>query len=109
MSFGDRLRAFANWLARPVGFAATLGTVVFAAAAGLPFHFSDEWLLAFNLYLSIAAIVIGGVILVAGRAESAALHAKLDTLIRAIDKANDDLIRAESKTDEEIERLRERC
>ena len=74
------------------GFVAVmLSLLIFMATGGL-FRWSEEWQLVFTLYLSILAIVQASVILVGQRNGEAAIHAKLDEVIRAIDKADNRLI-----------------
>ena len=99
--------AFADFLSSARGFLAICGSIVAGLLLGWPFGFPEMWLLLFNLYLSIAALVIGGAILVSSRRESLAEHAKLDEVIRAIGAARNELIRIEEQPEEEIEARRD--
>lgn len=59
-----------------------------------------------TLALSIIAITLTQMVLASQRRDTMALHAKLDELIHATDTARDDLMKAEKKTEAEIEALR---
>jgi hypothetical protein len=48
---------------------------------GAALRLGENFMFGFNIFLSVSAIVIGGVILVAGARSEAALHVKLDYLI----------------------------
>ncbi len=61
----------------------------------------------FNIFLSVAAIVISGVILVAGARSEAALHVKLDYLIEH-SKATNRVVGLEHQDAREIEEERRR-
>lgn len=95
----------AAWLATPVGFLATALSIVAGGGVGALTRYSDAWLLAFNLFLSVAALLIGGLILVAGARDTAAVQRKLDELIRALPGARNEMIRLEEKTDEQVAAL----
>ncbi|SFM99920.1 hypothetical protein SAMN05192568_10984 [Methylobacterium pseudosasicola] len=56
----------AVWLSKPTGFLATCFTVAAGLGSGALLSFNDHWALVFNLFLSIAAMLLAGVILVAG-------------------------------------------
>lgn len=93
----------AVWLSKPTGFLATCFTVAIGIGAGAALSFNDHWALVFNLFLSIAAMLLAGVILVAGARDTAAIQLKLDSLIRAVDRADNMLIGIEERTLEELD------
>ncbi|XYD12648.1 low affinity iron permease family protein (plasmid) [Methylobacterium sp. NMS12] len=97
----------AVWLSKPVGFLATCFTVTAGLAAGALLSFNDHWALVFNLFLSIAAMLLAGVILVAGARDTAAIQIKLDELIRAVENADDRLVGIEERSAEELELIRQ--
>lgn len=99
----------AAWLSKPIGFLATLTLVAVGVGAGWHAGFDDRWSLVFNLFLSIAALLIAGLILVAGARDTAAIQAKLDALLRAVPDAPDALIGLDQRSDEEIAAARENC
>ncbi|KQP91541.1 hypothetical protein ASF57_23000 [Methylobacterium sp. Leaf117] len=96
----------ALWLSKPLGFLATCFTVALGLGAGAILNFNDHWALVFNLFLSIAAMLLAGVILVAGARDTAAIQIKLDELIRVIEQADDRLVGIEEKSGEELELIK---
>lgn len=99
--------SLAVWLSKPIGFLATCFTVTAGLAAGALLSFNDHWALVLNLFLSIAAMLLAGVILVAGARDTAAIQIKLDELIRAVADTDERLIGIEDRSAEELELLRQ--
>ncbi|MCJ2093059.1 low affinity iron permease family protein [Methylobacterium sp. J-072] len=97
----------AVWLSKPVGFLVTCFTVAAGLGAGALLSFNDHWALVFNLFLSIAAMLLAGVILVAGARDTSAIQIKLDELIRAVENADDRLVGIEERSAEELELIRQ--
>lgn len=91
---------------KPIGFLATCFTVALGLGLGVMLSFNDHWALVFNLVLSIAALLIAGLILVAGAKDMSALHAKLDELLRAVEQADNRLIGIEQLSAEELEEIK---
>lgn len=100
------INAFAGFLSTATGFITTSLAVLAGVAIGWVIHFNDAYMLAFNLLLSIAAIVISSAILVSGARSEAALQVKLDHLIE-FSKASNKIIGLEHKQVSEIEAERE--
>ncbi|WP_245516656.1 low affinity iron permease family protein [Methylobacterium segetis] len=96
----------ATWLSKPAGFMATCFVVAAGLGAGIVLSFNDHWALVFNLFLSIAALLMAGIILVAGAKDTSAIQAKLDELIRAVDEADDHLIGIDQRSSEELKKVR---
>lgn len=91
------LNRFADWLSTTIGFFTQVGTLVIGFVFGVFFGFSEVWQSPFNLFISIATMLIGGIILVGQAAQERALQKKLDEVLRAIPEANDDLIGVEKR------------
>jgi low affinity Fe/Cu permease len=97
----------ADFLSTARGFLTTFALLLVGIAIGVMLQFNEGFMFGFNLLLSVAAIVISGVILVAGARSEAALHVKLDYLIES-SKARNDAIGIEHKDVHEIEKERQR-
>jgi low affinity Fe/Cu permease len=100
------INAFASFLSTAVGFMTTSFALLVGVGIGWVIHFNDAYMLAFNLLLSIAAIVISSAILVSGARSEAALQVKLDHLIE-FSKASNKVIGLEHKQVSEIEAERQ--
>ncbi len=96
------INGIADFLSTTTGFIATSIALVVGIAIGGFLQFNDSFMFGFNIFLSVAAIVISGVILVAGARSEAALHVKLDYLIEA-SKAPNRSVGIEHKEHAEIE------
>lgn len=94
------------WLSKPIGFLATCFTIALGLGAGTVLSFNDHWALVFNLFLSIAAMLLAGIILVAGARDTAAIQLKLDELIRAVEHADNRLVGIEEHSAEELELIK---
>lgn len=102
ISPSSTINSFASFLSTTTGFLITSIALVVGVAIGWLIHFNDAYMLAFNLLLSIAAIIISSAILVSGARSEAALQVKLDHLIE-FSKASNKIIGLEHKEVSEIE------
>ena len=91
---------------RPLTFLACCALVLIWALSGPAFHFSDTWQLVINTGTTIVTFLMVFLIQNTQNRESAALHAKLDELIRAVEKAENRYIGLERRSEAEIEELR---
>jgi low affinity Fe/Cu permease len=107
----NHISAFINLLAEFLstwrGFLATFLVLMAGIGIGAALRFDENFMFGFNIFLSVAAIVIGGIILVAGARSEAALHVKLDYLIEH-SQATNKVIGLEHKDAREIEEERKR-
>jgi len=87
----------ADFLSRPPGFYVMLIAMVLCTAL-VPFGLTN----AVTYALSVAAIVITGVVLIQGYRDTAAIHAKLDEIIVALDETRNDVVGLEHAEPEEI-------
>ena len=97
----------ADFLSTAVGFITTFVVLIVGVAIGAVMQFDNLYMLAFNLFLSIAAVVIAGIILVSAARSEAAMQVKLDLLIE-FSKASNKAIGLEHQDVAEIEAERGR-
>lgn len=96
------INRLADFLSTATGFLATFVALIVGILVGALVHFNNDFMLGFNLVLSVLAIVIAGIILVSGARSEAALQVKLDYLI-ANSEASNKTIGLEHKDVAEIE------
>jgi low affinity Fe/Cu permease len=92
----------------PFTFIAALLIVVVWGISGPLFHFSDTWQLVINTGTTIVTFLMVFLIQNTQNRDSAALHIKLDELIRISQGAHNALLNLEDLTDEEIHQVQER-
>ena len=107
----DRLfTAFATRIASIVGqpamFAVAVMSVIVWAACGPVFGFSDTWQLVINTSTTIITFLMVFVIQNSQNRDGAAMQAKLDELLRAIEEARGQFIGIEHLTDAQIGQVR---
>jgi len=108
------MRKFFTWCATKTsagaGHPITLGTavtvIVVWAATGPIFGYSDTWQLVINTGTTIVTFLMVFLIQNSQNRDAAAMQAKLDELLRAVDKAREQFIGIEHLTDEQIELVR---
>ncbi|MBX3069926.1 MAG: low affinity iron permease family protein [Thermomicrobiales bacterium] len=88
-------------------FIAAFLLVVLWAASGPFFGFSDAWQLVINTGTTISTGLMVFLIQNSQNRDSAAIHLKLDELIRATEAADDAIIEAEEETDAELASLKQ--
>ncbi|UVK38625.1 low affinity iron permease family protein [Mesorhizobium sp. AR10] len=87
----------ADFLSRPPGFYLLVGAMVLCTLL-VPFGLTN----AVTYALSVAAIIITGVVLIQGYRDTAAIHAKLDELIIALAETRNDVVGLEHAEPHEI-------
>ncbi|ANT53288.1 low affinity iron permease family protein [Mesorhizobium amorphae] len=88
----------ADFLARPPGFYFVLAAMVLCTLL-VPFGLTNVVTYA----LSVAAIIITGVVLIQGYRDTSAIHAKLDEIIVALDETRNDVVGLEHGQPHEID------
>ena len=91
---------------QPLSFIAAILVIVVWGASGPLFHFSDTWQLVVNTGTTIITFLMVFLIQNSQNRDGAAMQAKLDELLRAVDKAREQLIGIEHLTDQQIELVR---
>jgi low affinity Fe/Cu permease len=90
----------------PVTFGTAVGVIIVWAATGPLFHYSDTWQLVINTGTTIVTFLMVFLIQNSQNRDGAAMQAKLDELLRAVDKAREQFIGIEHLTDQQIELVR---
>jgi low affinity Fe/Cu permease len=93
---------------KPGAFVLSLLVVIVWAVTGPVFRFSDTWQLVINTGTTIVTFLMVFLIQNTQNRDGAAIQTKLDELIRASD-AEDEFMGIEKLTDQELERLHEKC
>jgi low affinity Fe/Cu permease len=104
--FARAARRVASWAGHPLSFSLAVAIVVGWALLGPIFGFSDTWQLVINTGTTIVTFLMVFLIQNSQNRDAAAMQAKLDELIRAIDKARGQFIGIEHLTDAQIEEIR---
>jgi low affinity Fe/Cu permease len=102
-AFATRISA---WAGQPLAFVVALLLIVLWGATGPIFGFSDTWQLVVNTSTTIVTFLMVFVIQNSQNRDAAAMQAKLDEVIRAIDGARNRFIGIEHLSDREIEEIR---
>jgi low affinity Fe/Cu permease len=89
-------------------FAIAAGVVAAWAVTGPMFDFNDTWLLVINTGTTIVTFLMVFLIQHTQNADTAAVHIKLDELIRATKAANNELLNLEELDQEQLEEIRSR-
>jgi len=108
------MRKFFNWFAtkastaagQPLTFVTAVLVIAVWAITGPIFHFSDTWQLIINTGTTIITFLMVFLIQNSQNRDGAAMQAKLDELLRAVDKAREKFIGIEHLTDQQIEMVR---
>jgi low affinity Fe/Cu permease len=104
-AFGKFAASASGWLGSKWAFAAAGAVIVIWAAVGPIFHFSDTWQLVINTGTTIVTFLMVFLIQNTQNRDARAINLKLNELIRAIDKARDQMIDIENLSDLELDEL----
>ncbi|MGE5302910.1 MAG: low affinity iron permease family protein [Alphaproteobacteria bacterium] len=104
--FGDFAKRVARATGQPLAFGIALAVILFWAAAGPIFKFSDTWQLVINTGTTIITFLMVFLIQNTQNREAEAMQIKLDELIRAIDQAHNALLNLEELDETDLERIR---
>jgi low affinity Fe/Cu permease len=101
---------FAQWVShvtgRPLAFIAAVACIVLWGFTGPLFGFSDTWQLVINTATTIITFLMVFVIQNTQNRDTAAMHIKIDELIRVTQKARNVLLDLEELDDQTLEELR---
>src|SRR6476620_9233661 len=104
--FSNIASTVAIWMGQPGAFiGATLACIIWAVS-GPVFHYSDTWQLVINTATTVLTFLAVFLIQNSQNRDGAAIQAKLDELLRAVDKAREQFIGIEHLNDQQIELVR---
>jgi low affinity Fe/Cu permease len=104
--FTDVANRVSGAAGRPATFIIALTIIVVWGITGPVFGWSDTWQLIVNTGTTIITFLMVFLIQNSQNRDAAAMQAKLDELLRAIESAREGFVGIEHRTDEEIEELR---
>jgi low affinity Fe/Cu permease len=93
---------------QPFTFAVALAVIVVWGLTGPLFHYSDTWQLIINTSTTIITFLMVFLIQNSQNRDAAAMQAKLDEMLRALEAAREQFIGIEHLTDKQIEEIRTR-
>ena len=91
---------------QPLAFLLALAVIVVWAVTGPLFRYSDTWQLVINTGTTIVTFLMVFLIQNSQNRDGAAMQAKLDEILRAVEQARSQFIGIEHLTDVEIEQIR---
>ncbi len=91
---------------QPLAFVLALSIVIVWGVSGPVFQYSDTWQLVVNTGTTIVTFLMVFLIQNSQNRDGAAMQAKLDELLRAVENAREQFIAIEHLTDKEIEDIR---
>jgi low affinity Fe/Cu permease len=103
--FGRFAAVASGWLGSKWAFAGAGGVILLWMTSGPLFHFSDSWQLVINTGTTIITFLMVFLIQNTQNRDARAINLKLNELIRAIDKARDQMIDIENLSDLELDQL----
>lgn len=103
--FGKFAAGASFWMGSKVAFVFAGLLIVVWGITGPVFHFSDTWQLVINTGTTIVTFLMVFLIQNTQNRDARAINLKLDELIRAIDKARDQMMNIEKLSDVELDLL----
>lgn len=97
----------AGFAGQPGAFVTAVAIILLWSVTGPLFGYSDTWQLVVNTATTIVTFLMVFLIQNSQNRDAAAMQAKLDELIRAVDAARSQFIGIEHLTDREIEKVRD--
>lgn len=96
----------AVWMGQPGAFVGAVAACVIWAVSGPIFHYSDTWQLVINTATTVLTFLAVFLIQNSQNRDGAAIQAKLDELLRAMESARSQFIGIEHLSDKQIELIR---
>jgi len=95
----------ARWTGHALSFSAALAVTIAWAVSGPLFHFSNTWQLVINTGTTVLTFLMVFIIQNSINRDAAAMHLKLDELLRVTSEARDNLMGAEMLGEAQIREL----
>lgn len=105
--FTNLATRIANMVGQPLTFIIALASIFVWLVTGPLFRFSDTWQLVMNTASGLITFLMVFLIQNAQNRDAAAMQAKLDELIRAVERAREEFIGIEHLPDREIADIRD--
>src|SRR5690349_19814254 len=97
----------ASWLGQPLAFIGSMVLIVVWAISGPFLHYSDTWQLIVNTATTVLTFLAVFLIQNSQNRDGAAMQAKLDEILRALDNAREQFVGIEHLTDAQICAIRD--
>jgi low affinity Fe/Cu permease len=97
----------AHVMGQPTTFIVAAGFIVVWAASGPLMQYSDTWQLIVNTATTVMTFLAVFLIQNSQNRDGAAMQAKLDEILRVLEKARNEFVGIEHLTDAEIEKIRD--
>jgi low affinity Fe/Cu permease len=97
----------AHVMGQPTTFIVAAGFIVVWAASGPLLQYSDTWQLIVNTATTVMTFLAVFLIQNSQNRDGAAMQAKLDEILRVLEKARNEFVGIEHLTDAEIEKIRD--
>jgi low affinity Fe/Cu permease len=107
-AFQKFARASARATGHPIAFGLAIGTIIFWAATGPLFGFSDTWQLVINTATTVITFLMVFLIQNTQNRDSEAMQLKLDELIRATEEAHNAVLDIEELSERELDLIKSR-
>lgn len=104
--FSEIASKTAIWMGQPGAFIGAVLACVIWAVSGPIFNYSDTWQLVINTATTVLTFLAVFLIQNSQNRDGAAIQAKLDELLRAVDNARSQFIGIEHLSDKQIELIR---
>ncbi|MEO5586179.1 MAG: low affinity iron permease family protein [Novosphingobium sp.] len=96
-----------HWMGQPVAFVASVSLIIIWALCGPILHYSDTWQLIVNTATTVMTFLAVFLIQNSQNRDGAAMQAKLDEILRALENAREEFVGIEHMTDAEICAIRD--
>jgi len=97
----------AHIMGQPLTFIISVGLIILWAGSGPLLAYSDTWQLIVNTATTVMTFLAVFLIQNSQNRDAAAMQAKLDEILRALDKARAEFVGIEHLTDAQIEKIRD--